>query len=139
MKQNHPTYSIKKNRVEVDPLSIPTTKGLLFEAYFGLVRSLLHHGRSIPRQIQQLPACGVASTCLYRVDAIALRALSGEGTLEPHSGLAKKPVNLWDELCMNWCRISGINSRSNMVILGAGVMLAAMSHRFSITLVQQRI
>ena len=70
---------------------------------------------------------------------LPLGPLAEKAPLNLTAAWQKKPVNLWDELCMNWCRISGINSRSNMVILGAGVMLAAMSHRFSITLVQQRI
>ena len=46
-------------------------------------------------------------------------------------------MNLWDEMCMNWCTISVMNNK-NMVVSGAGVMLAGMSHGFSVTLVQQK-
>lgn len=90
MKQNQPTYSIK-NQGKIGrksiPLSIPNHKRLrCLKLILGLV---VVASWQIPRQIQQLPACGFASACFYRADAIAPGALSWEGTLEPHSGLAR--------------------------------------------------
>lgn len=99
---NPPTLSrIKeKNGRKSIPLSVPNHKRRLrcLKLILGLV---VVASWQIPRQIQQLPACGFASACFYRADAIAFRALSWEGTLEPHSGLARPdeftgaPFRLW--------------------------------------------
>lgn len=118
----------------------PLKAAPLFEAYFGLFfRSLLHHGRSFPRQIQQLPACGFASACFYRADAVAFRALSWEGTLEPHSGLARPDEFMgWDvyELVHHF----GYESTGEITwsFQGPGSCLRQCRIVFSVTLVQQK-
>ena len=127
--------SRKKTVGNRSPFPSPTTKGgsVVWNLFWAW--SLLHHGRS-QGKFSNFLRVALLQHVFTELMPLPLGPLAEKAPLNLTAAW-QDLTNLWDEMCMNWCTISVMNNK-NMVVSGAGVMLAGMSHGFSVTLVQQK-
>lgn len=107
----------KKPSGSRSPFPSPTTKGSVVWNLFW-AWSLLHHGRS-QGKFSNFLRVALLQHVFTELMPLPLGPLAEKAPLNLTAAW-QDLMNLWDEMCMNWCTISVMNNKNNMVVSGAG-------------------